>query len=74
MLDQWFTRARRPIALGSPQVPLEQVEAARIGFPWPSPKLSRGKPGRVVQWQSLLYREFRAGRSLAEGIVAIFAT
>ena len=41
-----------------------------IGLPWPSPKLSRGKPSRVVQWQRLLYREVRAGRPLAEGITA----
>ena len=38
--------------------------------PWPSPKLSRGKPSRVVQWQRLLYREIRAGRPLARGITA----
>ena len=70
MLDQWFTRARRPTALGSPQVPWEQVEAARIGLPWPSPKLSRRKPSRAVQWQRLLYREIRAGRPLAQGLTA----
>ena len=63
MLDQWLTRARRPAAPGR-----EQVEAARIGLPWPSRKLSRGKPSRVVQWQRLLYREIRAGGPLAEGI------
>ena len=63
MLDQWLTRARRPTAPGSLQIAWEQVEAARIGLPWPPPKLSRG-------WQRLLYREIRAGRPFAEGITA----
>ena len=47
MLDQWLTRARRPTAPRSPQVPWEQVEAARVGLPWTSPKLLGLRGGDV---------------------------
>ena len=52
MLDQCLTRPRRPTAPGSPPGRVVASEGARIGLPWPSPKLSRGKPSHV-QWHSV---------------------
>ena len=57
-------RLARPRSRGS------KLRQLASGLPWPSPKLSRGKPSRVVQWQRLLYREIRAGRPLAQGLTA----
>ena len=51
-----------------PAAAWQQVEADRVGLPWPRPKRPRGQPSHKAQWQRLLYAELDAGRGFGEGI------